>query len=740
MAEDEQNDPGSISTVRSLAKFPDENPNPILRIGAEGQLLYANGRSDAIVSHWGIAVGDDVPADVRKAILIAELQAEPYELELETGGRKYLLLLAPIADAPYLNVYGRDVTEQRLAEQWVRDLARFPDENPNPVLRIDRKGKVIYANGAAEVLLRYWEVDADNRVPDALSARVVRALELDMPFELEVETELGTLSLGMAPVPAAGYLNVYGRNITAQKQAEAELVAARDQALAASRAKSAFLANMSHELRTPMNAIIGYSEMLIEESDQGTDPETLADLEKIHGAGRHLLNLINDILDLSKIEAGRMDLYLEDIAIETLAEQVLDTARPLTDKNENELKLDIGFDVSVMHTDAVKLRQNLLNLLSNAAKFTKKGTITLKISRDGDFVRFAVIDGGIGMSEEQQAKVFSSFTQADASTTRQYGGTGLGLTITRHFCEMLGGSIEVESEEGKGSTFTLVLPLRSGKRASSSGRALKRSSDIKRSEPALATGHLVLVIDDDPNVQDILRSTLNTAGFDVICAESGVEGVRLARELSPVAITLDVVMQGMDGWSILTQLKSQPDTKDIPIVLVTISDDKSLGMALGAAEFITKPVDRSQLLRVIDSYRANDPDPQVLLVEDDDDLRSLLRRTLSKQGWSVVEAEHGGHALEALEHAIPRVVLLDLMMPVVDGFEFLSKVRADERYRDLPVIVVTAKELDEHDRERLDGRVAKILEKGEYTREELLGVIRDLVRASVAGLRGVVER
>jgi len=730
---------GSISTVESLAKFPDEAPYPILRVGLDGRLLYANAPSTPLLAHWSAVVGDVVPEEIRKTLEKAVAQTRTIEVEQEVGGREYVLTVTPIADAPYLNLYGRDVTDHRLAEKWVRDLARFPDENPNPVLRIDRQGTVVYANGAAEVLLRHWKLDEDNRVPEALQARIIQAIELDEPFELEEETDDGTLRLGMAPIPSGGYLNVYGRNITRQREAEGELVAARDQALAASRAKSAFLANMSHELRTPMNAIIGYSEMLIEEADEMDGAEMLADLQKVHGAGRHLLNLINDILDLSKIEAGRMDLYLEDVVIRDVVGQVVDTVLPLMKQNGNELMVDFADAVSEMHTDPTKLRQNLLNLLSNAAKFTHDGTVRLEVSQGAENVHFAVKDTGIGMDAEQLSRVFLSFTQADVSTTRRYGGTGLGLTITRHYCEMLGGSIEVESVEGEGSTFTLVLPERSGKRASSSRQAGRSSSSI-RLDGFGPAGRVVLVVDDDPEVQEILRATLGGAGFSVICAHNGEEGVRLARELSPVAITLDVMMRGTDGWGELTDLKSDDKTRDIPIILVTISDEKNLGMALGAAEFITKPIDKGRLLDVLETYRANDPSPQVLVVEDDEDLRSLVRRTLSKHGWTVTEAAHGGEGLAALEESIPRIVLLDLMMPVVDGFEFLARVRADERYQDLPIVVVTAKELDEVDRERLDGHVARVLEKGEYTRDQLLEVIRDLVNASTGNVRALIPR
>jgi signal transduction histidine kinase/CheY-like chemotaxis protein len=619
----------------------------------------------------------------------------------------------------------------REAEERVADLARFPDENPNPVMRLGRGGELPYRNDAAALLLEHW----GGSIPAHIVARVDAALNDAKNFELEEPFGERVFGLGFAPVPSRGYVNVYGRDITREKQAEAELIAARDAALAASRAKSGFLANMSHELRTPMNAIIGYSEMLIEDADDLGVSDMVPDLSKIHSAGRHLLDLINDILDLSKIEAGRMDVYIEDLYCADLVRQVCDTAQPLVEKKNNKLTL-AGIDaVGEMRTDATKLRQMLLNLLSNAAKFTENGDVHLRATVHGAMVHFTVSDTGIGMNPEQVAKVFDSFAQADASTTRKYGGSGLGLTITRHYAEMLGGTIDVTSEVGSGTTFTLIVPRESERRSSHPGTSPQPPTRHPSDTASPNTG-TVLVIDDDPNILDILQTTLTRVGFDVVCASSGEDGLRLAQQCQPVAITLDIVMQGIDGWNVLTTLKADPKTRDIPVILVTISDDKSLGMALGAAEFITKPIDRPRLIQILDSFRAADPAPEVLIVEDDADLRSLLARTLSKHGWHPLEAADGQQALDVLEERIPRLVLLDLMMPVMDGFQFLARVRADDRYKDIPVVVVTAKELDASDVRRLNGHVAQVLEKGAYSRDELLDEIRKLVRDSV-GVREV---
>jgi signal transduction histidine kinase/DNA-binding response OmpR family regulator len=718
----------AISTVESLAKFPDENPHPVMRIARDGVLMYANEPSEPLTTMWSVGIGESVPHAVKAAIDAAVLKDMPFEYEVQCGAREYSLMLAPVPDEIYVNVYGRDVTEQRDAESKVSDLAKFPDENPNPVVRVRYNGLVLYANVAAEPLLRHWGTVAGGKVPKELATRLDACLQSGRDFDVQMQCGPRVYGVQWAPVIGRGYVNAYAKDITLRLEAEASLTAARDAALNASRAKSGFLANMSHELRTPMNAIIGYSEMLVEDAGDMGLGDAVQDLGRIHSAGLHLLNLINDILDLSKIEAGHMRLHLEDIEIGDVVKQAVDTARPLMTKKNNELVVEIADGIGGMYTDATKLKQTLLNLLSNAAKFTENGTIrmTARAIAD-DMVEIECADEGIGMSDQQRGRVFESFAQADDSITKKYGGTGLGLTITRHFCEMLGGGIEVESTSGTGSTFTVRLPRRSRH------QSVKRTSSRPTSKSDATTpssGGTVLVVDDDDAVRDIITQTLNKAGFGVVAASNGLDALSLARKIHPIAITLDVVMQGMDGWQVLTELKADPATRAIPVILVTVSRDQELGLALGAAEFVTKPIDREHLVDLVDGYRAGDPDPEVLIVEDDDDLRLLLTRTLEKRGWRTMQAENGKVALEMLAERIPRLVLLDLMMPVMNGFEVLSAIRDDDRWNHLPVIVVTAKELDEAERSILNEQVAKVLQKGAYTRDALLDEVRSLVASS----------
>jgi PAS domain S-box-containing protein len=535
-----------------------------------------------------------------------------------------------------------------------------------------------------------------------------------------------------------GFLGI-GRDITRRREDAERLRRAKEVAEAANLAKSQFLANMSHELRTPLNGIMGYSYLLREEARERGLDSIVPDLDQIYAAGKHLLDLINDILDLAKIEAGRVELHLEEFDVSAMLDGVVTTVSPLTSRNGNTLVRRGTAELGTMRADLTRIRQILFNLLSNAAKFTENGTITLEADRSADWITLTVADTGIGMTPEELDRVFDEFAQADPSTTRRYGGTGLGLTITREVCQLMGGSIDVVSRPGHGSRFTVRVP------AAGAGVAAERppapveapsARPVAPEPPDIEIlahgGETVLVIDDDPLARELLSRSLSRDGFHVVTCASGADGIERARALRPIAITLDIMMPQMDGWSVISRLKSDPELADIPVVVVTMVDDHSMGYALGAAEYLTKPVDRDRLLAVLRRFRRDAAPASILVVEDDANVRDALARVLVDAGWRVTEAEYGRAALDLVRRDRPELILLDLLMPEMNGFELVAELKHAPETAAIPIVVVTSVVLSASERARLSRDVARILDKGEFHTDELLAEVRSLVRASVA--------
>lgn len=593
----------------------------------------------------------------------------------------------------------------------------------------------------------------------ATGASICTAYELGTFYRVFQETRsllLFQLFIGVMVFTVLVVLGIVAENERAKQQLSqlnAELeqrVVARTQELQASEAwardlaakaeaanqtKSAFMANMSHELRTPLNAIIGYSEMLQDDAEDLGANDLIPDLKKVEGAGKHLLGLINDVLDLSKIEAGKMELYLEDFELVPVLQDVIATAQPLIAKNQNTLVTEFSESLGAMHSDVTKLRQCLFNLISNASKFTQAGQITFTVfqvnQEDTEWLIFEVTDTGIGMTAEQQSRIFQAFAQADISTTRKFGGTGLGLAITRQFCQMMGGDIIVTSELGVGSTFRITLP------AYSINPQEETFLELIRDE-AVATqswpGKTILVIDDDVSTHELIKDYLEPKGFQVVVTDDPEVGIKLAQEHRPHRIILDVIMPKVDGWTVLTRLKADPELASIPVIMATISDDQRMGFTLGSTDFLMKPIQREQLDNLLTKYRDTLTSQVILVVDDDENNRDLIQKQLEKDGWEVLLAENGMRAIEILKQDTPALILLDLMMPELDGFGVIDQLRKHEQWRDIPVVIVTAKTLTEADRSRLNGYVENVLQKGNYTRQSLLQEVRLLIEQNHATL------
>ncbi|OWK35613.1 response regulator [Fimbriiglobus ruber] len=519
-------------------------------------------------------------------------------------------------------------------------------------------------------------------------------------------------------------------------EANTKLEVALGRAEAAGRAKDTFVANMSHELRQPLHIIIGFTEALREEAADAGRTDLVPDLNKILAAAKHLLDLINDILDMAKITSGRMELSVARFDLPRLVEDVRGLTVPLAGKNANGFEVDTPADLGTMTSDERRVRQILINLLSNAFKFTNQGRVTLRVRRvtelGRDWIEFTVTDSGKGMTDEQIARLFQRFYQADPSTTRGQGGTGLGLAISQSFNELLGGRpIEVTSTPDRGSSFIVRLPAElpptAGPRGTATTLAIAAAPAPPSASPEVrGSDGTILVIDDDPVVQELMARFLGKEGFRVAAAATGADGLRFARELRPDAITLDVLMSGTDdGWTVLSRLKADPATSDIPIVMLTILDDRGRGFALGAADYLTKPIDWSRLGAIMRRYQPAPRGTPVLIVDDDPKCREMVTRFLTREGWRVTEAEDGAAGIRVATADPPALILLDLMMPRMDGFEFLDEFA--HRFPDArtPVVILTAKDLTAADFDRLNGRVIRILEKGDLTR---LDAIVELVR------------
>lgn len=668
-----------------------------------------------------------------------------------------------------------DITELKRAEAAIleseRRLADIINFLPDATMVIDREGKVIAWNRAIEEMTGIEAKDMlgkgdyeyalpfyGERRPILIDLVLLPREEFERRKYVKIN-RYGEMLTGETYTPGlrqgARYLfatatplhdskgNIVGaaetiRDITERKQAEEELEKAKEAADAANKAKSAFLANMSHELRTPLNAIIGFTR-IVRRKAEGVLPEKQTEnLDKVLVSSEHLLNLINTTLDIAKIEAGRMDVLAANFRISPLIDLCVNTSQTLIKPNVM-LEKQVDENLNIVYSDQDKIRQIILNLLSNAAKFTPSGKIVLSAYREGtENLRIDVTDTGIGISPEALPRIFKEFQQADTSTTRQYGGTGLGLAISRNLARLLGGDLTVESELGKGSTFTLVIPMQYKSKVLSpeegyqisSARAETIVTREPEQEPVQHTGagsarKRVLVIDDDPDAIYLLQENFEQEEFEILGTRDGKDGLRLARERHPHAILLDIVMPGADGWQILHDLKEDPATADIPVILLTIVDKKALGFRLGASAYLLKPLDPAAVIDALNRVIVKDHLQQkhVLVVDDDPNIADMLRQFLPETEFKLESALDGIAGLQAVEVNRPDIILLDIIMPGLDGFGVIEKLRANPETRDLPIIVISAKELTKDEVQKLKETVTLVMKKQGFQGEKLMDEI-----------------
>jgi signal transduction histidine kinase/DNA-binding response OmpR family regulator/HAMP domain-containing protein len=511
------------------------------------------------------------------------------------------------------------------------------------------------------------------------------------------------------------------------------------------RVKSDFLSNMSHELRTPLNSIIGFTSVLLGPHGEPLTPDQAKAIEKVLKNGKHLLELINDILDFSKIEAGRTPINIDSGEISEIISNVMVTVEPMVTTKGVKLIQEVEPELPILNTDILKVKQILLNLLSNAAKFTEQGTISISAKKHGDMISISVKDDGIGIEAKNLDRVFEEFSQIDSGSARKYKGTGLGLPIAKNYARLLGGNLTVQSEFGKGSTFILVLPPAfpkdklqkpgeepaPSKVAPATATAAVPSATRPAPEKSVAPSSsiLVLCIDDDAEVIDLLRRYLIPEGYSVRGAGSGEEGIRLAKELRPAVITLDIMMPEKDGWQVLRELKNNPATKDIPVIIHSIIENRPLALSLGALEVIAKPSEPKKVLSVVERACRSKNQP-ILIVDDNQDFADSLKMLLETEGYRAVAMYSGENALKDIENINPSLLFLDLLMPGMDGFAVVKRLRSQERWRDLPIVVVSGADISDGQRKSLNTLTQEFIEKGQFSKEIITSTIKKIIYQS----------
>ena len=651
----------------------------------------------------------------------------------------------------------RDVTERKRAEEALeksrenlRDLLELA---PDAVVTVDDQGRIVLVNGQTEKLFGYQRRELlgervekliPQRARDAHSQHRAAYATEPLPRAIGAGSELHALrkdgtefpvEISLSPIQTSEGFRVISsiRDVSERKgtqrqieQQNRELEIRNREVERATQLKSKFLASMSHELRTPLNAIVGFSDLLAEGTPGQLNEKQKRFVDHIKKGSAHLLQLINDILDLSKIEAGQLELRCEEFQVENALPEVLSTILPLAMARNIQVQHKLETDRAV-YADRVRFKQVLYNLLSNAVKFTPNGgRISIECVEEGDFVHLSVTDTGIGIRAEDQAVVFEEFRQVEGKTGAVHEGTGLGLAITKRLVGQQGGTISLQSELGKGSRFTFTLPT--GSEPCSILFPAKKPANPPMMADASRRKPLILVVDDEISARELLASYLDSE-YRIVMAESGAEAVKKAQQLRPDAITLDVLMPGGNGFETLVALRKSPETANIPIIIVSIVDQRQVGFALGAADYLIKPIRKPVLLEAIRKHvLASDDDAAILLVDDDPKTLELLAETLRSAGYETQSVQSGARALEVLSSKLVSAVLLDLLMPGMNGFEVIRHVRKEPTLKDLPIFVMTAKTLAQEEIALLSGETQALFQKNGSWREQLIVEVGKVVQ------------
>jgi len=754
-----------------LQSFLDSAHDLVLSAAPDGSLLYTNPAWErtlgyAAVEAAGLRLSDVVAPDQRDTVERA------FAALLDAGGTGVLDVEFQTRDGRRVTCSGsatvrseegrpvavqailRDVSKERDAEAELAasraKLAAVVESTGDSIWSVDREMRLVTFNTAFALALeaRSGREAAVGDLPEALfqSDNVTsyrdlyaRALKGERFSELRSETMAGQerlFEIFCHPITGTSGISgavMFGKDVTRRVRAEEALRMAKEEAEGANRAKSQFLANMSHELRTPLNSVIGFTNILLKNKAGTLGPRELGFLDRVLANGRHLLSLINEVLDLAKIEAGRMELEVEGVAIPKLVAETVAQLEGQAREKEVHLSSEAPEGLAEVETDVAKLRQVLINLVGNALKFSAGGKVTVRVLGSGtEVLGIAVEDSGVGIPPDRLDAIFEAFQQADGSTTREYGGTGLGLAISRSICQLLGYDLAVESEVDRGSTFTIRMA--GGVRPSRPGEDAPHPADhepLHRTEPpaeveeeeAGGQGLTVLVVDDESDSRVLMAHHLRDLGCRVFTAASGQEGLELAKAESPDLITLDLMMPGMSGWEALHALKNDPDTRAVPVVVVSIVAEESRGRLLGAIDLLTKPVEREDLLRVLWRNRIRSQGPRVLVVDDDEGAREGIAAVLRAQGLEVSTAPNGREALRLVQDAAPDAVVLDWVMPVMDGMGFLNRLRQNRYHTGLPVVVLTDRALTRSEQVALQEKAHAVIRKESDTPRELLRVL-----------------